>query len=73
MTPDELLDEALELEIQAAGKRIEAYVAQAEGQQYMHFMGLADGARLRMEALIRQRSPAQVERMTKAVEDAIRA
>lgn len=70
MKPQDLIDEALELEIKAAGLRMQANVMQGVGIGDCYFAerGKADGQRLRMEALIKQRSEAQVARMTRAVE-----
>lgn len=71
VTAQDLFDQALELEIQAAGLRIQAYMTQADEGCYFASRGLADGQRFHMEALIRQRSASQLERMTSVVEDAL--
>jgi hypothetical protein len=63
---DRLSHDAREAAIKLAGDLVVKYMALANannGIDYMHFRGLADRARLSMEALIKGRSAAQVAQM----------
>lgn len=64
-TPDELLDAGRELAIKKAGELMcaEMELAVQNGNEYFLHRGNADRARLRMETLIRERSPAMVARL----------
>lgn len=63
LTPDELLDQGRELAIKTAGKAMEAHYAAYERTGDFSERGAADAARLNMERLIAERSPAQIARM----------
>lgn len=73
-TAQDLIDQALELEIQAAGLRLDAVtveMANAPSECYFIERAKADAALERMHQLIKQRSPAHVARMTQDVESAL--
>ena len=63
LTPDELLDRGRELAIQTAGKAMEPHYAAYERTGDFSERGAADAARLNMERLIKERSPAQIAKM----------
>lgn len=65
LSPDELLDMGRELAIRIAGKVMcaEMELAVLNGETYFMHRGNADRARLRMEALINERSPAMVAKL----------
>lgn len=62
-SPEELLDAGRELAIQTAGKAMEAHYAAFERTGDFTERGAADAARIRMEKLIKERSPAQVAKL----------